>query len=220
MRYRFREQFYDIDNVKLEFYDKRGDIYELFMEYDTSKGEWLCEYEGDIDRYKFVVNDIIRLNDPMAPSYTYDSDWEVWSSSSKSASAQSKPHIAFCVTAERIANGLNKAVRKTEYVYDKPLDIYTGVSLEAVEGIHSITYICFQPDGSIYMIEEDSIGQFEPEKSDYEIIFKNHISGMPGRGAEGMWVIQIYLDGRCIAKDYFVMKRKVISNTVFFDYKI
>ena len=51
-------------------------------------------------------------------------------------------------------------------------------------------------------------------EADYEIVFKSHISPMHGRNAEGMWTFQIYLDGKCVVKDYFVLKRKVFNTCV------
>ncbi len=125
-------------------------------------------------RYKYVVNDVIRLNDQTAG----------------------------------------------KYVYDHPFDIYIGVDVCRVKGLHSLTYICFQPDGRIYMIEESSIGQFEENEADYEVVFKNRISRIQGRNAEGMWTCQVYLDGKRIIKDYFVVKRKIISDLVLFDCKM
>ena len=68
------------------------------------------------------------------------------------------------------------------------------------------------------MIEEDSIGQFEQEASDYEIVFKNHIAKIRPSDAEGMWTIHIYLDGKCLVKDYFILKEKMITNMISVDY--
>lgn len=220
MRYRFREDSFYSDNVKLEFYDKKGSIYELLMEYDVSRREWFCEYEGDVDKYKFVVNDIIRLNDPAANVYAYDSNWEVWSIPSGDTRSRTESKLGGYVTADRITNSVRTTARKTEYVYDKPLNIYTGVLLQGIAGLHSVTYICYQPDGNVYMIEEDSIGQFETGSFDYEVVFKNRISRIQGRNAEGTWLIQIYLDGKCIVKDYIMLKRRVITNMISLDYKM
>lgn len=220
MRYTFREEFYDIDTVMLEFYDQKEDLYEIAMKYDVGKREWFCEYEENISKYKFVVNNIIRLNDPMAQRYVYDDNWEVWSVTDRYIYKENQAKIVDYVTTDGIIKGVKKTTRKSEYVYSKPLDIYTAVELQDIKGLHSITYICFQPDGSIYMIEEDSVGQFATEICNYEIIFKNHISRIQGRNAEGMWIIQVYLDGRCIVKDYFVVKTKIVTNMAFIDCKI
>ena len=55
---------------------------------------------------------------------------------------------------------VNGAVKKRYYLYDRPIDIYTSVAICGVEGLHSLTYMCFQPDGMLYMLEECSMGQF------------------------------------------------------------
>lgn len=67
------------------------------------------------------------------------------------------------------------------------------------------------------MLEESSMGQFEPNEADYEVVFKNRVSRIQGRNAEGMWSFAVYLDGKQIIKDYFVVKRKIMSDMVLFD---
>ena len=54
----------------------------------------------------------------------------------------------------------------------------------------------------------------------YEVIFKNRIARIQGRYAEGMWSIQVYLDGKLVIKDYLVLKKKITSDIVLFDYKM
>lgn len=181
------------------------------MEYDKQERHWFCECDEDINRYKFVVNDIIRLNDPNAGSYAEDEKWEVWSV--PGMCMEHKPKLSFYNISGNMSKGAAKTSKKAAFTLDRPLDIYAGADISGVKGLHSVTYICFQPDGSIYKIEESSMGQFEPNEADYEIVFKTHISPMNGRNAEGMWSFQIYLDGKCVVKDYFVLKRKV-SNTL------
>ena len=117
-----------------------------------------------------------------------------------------------------MSNGVAKSIKKATYTLDRPLDIYAGADIAHVKGLHSLTYICFQPDGSIYKLEECSIGQFEKNEADYEVVFRNHIVATLGRAAEGMWSFQIFLDGKSVVKDYFVLKRKVISAVSRFQY--
>ncbi len=174
MIYRFNQEFYAVDTVTMEMYDSKGKFYRAEMTYDPVERQWTYDTDMEVVRYKYVVNDVIRLNDQTAG----------------------------------------------KYVYDHPFDIYIGVDVCRVKGLHSLTYICFQPDGRIYMIEESSIGQFEENEADYEVVFKNRISRIQGRNAEGMWTCQVYLDGKRIIKDYFVVKRKIISDLVLFDCKM
>lgn len=218
MKYTYREAFYMVESVKMEYCDSDGKINSIFMEYDWEDNCWFCQCDREVIRYKFVVNDIIRLNDPIAKEYMHDEKWEVWSVPGERV--EILPELDTYVISNNINNGVKNAVKKTQYIYDRPIDIYTGVSVRNVKGLHSLTYMCFQPDGSIYMLEESSIGQFETNEADYEVIFKNRISRIQGRNAEGMWSIQLYMDGKCIVKDYFAIKRNVLSNIVLLDCKI
>lgn len=218
LKYIFTQEFYKIETVKLEFCDSSKNIYSIPMQYDKQERHWFCECDKEIDRYKFVVNDIIRLNDPNAGKYAEDEKWEVWSVPGTCTAR--RPELALYNISNNMSNGVAKAVKKAAYTFDRPLDIYTGVGIHQVKGLHSVTYICYQPNGSIFKLEECSIGQFEPNEADYEVVFKNHISPMHGRIAEGIWSFQIYLDGRCVVKDYFVLKRKVFHAMSMLNYKM
>ena len=111
--------------------------------------------------------------------------------------------------------GVAKAIKQASYMFNRPLDIYIGAGVRYVKGLHSVTLICFQPNGRIYRLEERSIGQFEPREADYEIVFHNHIPSACGRNADGVWTYQIYVDGKCVVKDYFALKRKVVQVTFY-----
>ena len=114
-------------------------------------------------------------------------------------------------------NGVDNSVKKTDYIYDRPIDVYIGVKIGNVKGLHTLTLMCFQPNGSIYMLEESAIGQFEQREADYEVVFKNRIARIQGRYAEGMWSVQMYLDGKLVIKDYLLIKKKITSDVVLFD---
>ena len=70
------------------------------------------------------------------------------------------------------------------------------------------------------MLEESTIGQFEQKEADYEVVFKIRIARIQGRHAEGMWSVQMYLDGKLVIKDYLVLKKKITSEVVLFDCKM
>ncbi|MBQ9699159.1 MAG: hypothetical protein IJV71_00900 [Lachnospiraceae bacterium] len=218
MRYRFNQQFFGIESVRMELYDCKEKFHSMDMSYDVVADEWYLDTDMEISRYKYIVNDIIRLNDPMTNQYIYDEKWEVWSV--PTLDAGDKPYLATYNVSNSMCNGVKGSIKKTEYVYDHPFDIYIGVDICKVKGLHSLTYICFQPDGRIYMLEESSMGQFEPNEADYEVVFKNRVSRIQGRNAEGMWSFAVYLDGKQIIKDYFVVKRKIMSDMVLFDCKM
>ena len=216
MKYIYTQEFYNTENVKLEFCDTNNNIQSIFMKYDNQERHWFCECDKDIARYKFVVNGIIRLNDPNAAGYVEDEKWEVWSVPGECEIQ--KPKLSFYNISNNMSNGVAKSIKKAAYTLDRPLDIYAGADIAHVKGLHSLTYICFQPDGSIYKLEECSIGQFEKNEADYEVVFRNHIVATLGRAAEGMWSFQIFLDGKSVVKDYFVLKRKVINAVSRFQY--
>ena len=135
------------------------------MKYDKAQHYWFCESDAEIVRYKFVINDILRLNDPNAGRYMEDENWEVWSVAGEGNGIE--PKLSYFNISDNMTRGITKAIKKAAYMLQRPLDIYTGVGICHVKGLHSVTYICFQPDGSIYKLEESSIGQFEENESHY-----------------------------------------------------
>lgn len=213
----YTQEFYGIENVKMEYYDNKMRWYCIEMQYQKAERCWSCTCEQEIHMYKYVVNDIIRLNDPNATGYVFDQKYEVWSVCDKSKAIV--PKLSEYGISSDKGKSISRVDKKASYIYDKPLDIYVGIKTQSVIGLHSLTYICFQPDGRIYKIEECAIGKNDVME-EYEVIFQNHIAHIPGRVAEGMWAFQVYLDGHCIIKDYFVLKRKVLSNMALLNYKM
>jgi hypothetical protein len=56
------------------------------------------------------------------------------------------------------------------------------------------------------------VGRLHQQEADYEVIFKNRIDRIQRRYAEGMWSIQVYLDGKLVIKDYLILKKKITLN--------
>ena len=193
MKYIYNEKFYGIETVKMEYYADDEKIHLAVMTYDEGEKYWYIEVDKDILRYKFVINDIIRLNDPKAGCYIADDKWEVWSVPEECC--DNIPKLKTYNISNAMNNGVDNSIKKTEYIYDRPIDVYVGVKIGNVKGIHTLTLICFQPNGSLYMLEESTMGQFEQKVADYEVIFKKRIDRIQGRYAEGMWSVQIYLEG-------------------------
>lgn len=217
MKYVYSQEFYGITNVEMEYYDVNGMHKCVMMKFDATEYHWSVEIDDIVLRYKFVINHIIRLNDPRAGNYTLDERGETWSVPGETGT--NLPELQSYNISNVINSRENISLKKATFVYDRPLDIYVSVDVRNVQGIHSLTFICFQPDGRIYKIEECSIGHQE-NLEDYRVVFKNHIERMLGRVAEGMWAVQVYLDGKSIIKDYFVLKRKIISNSTLLNYKM
>lgn len=224
------EQFNTDDNVELQFYDTFGNKHSKSM-YHKEDYRYLESGEG-IVRYKFVINGIIRLNDPYALKYIRDDNGEIWSVPNTNMPIQSRNismngyigingqiNINEYSISNIITNKAGQSVQKKEFVCDRPLNLYFLMNLSGVRSLHSITVIYFQPDGRIYYLEEGGIYADE-EDCDVDIILKKRISETEMRFAEGVWQIRAFLDGKSVIKDYFILKRNIISNMVVSDYSV
>lgn len=225
------EQFNIEDNVELQFYDAFGNKHSKSMYYKEDYR--YIESGEDIVRYKFVINGMIRLNDPYALKYVRDDNGEIWSVPNTDMPIQSRNismngyisineqiNINEYAVSDIITSKAGKSVKKKEFVLDRPLNLYFRMNLSGVRSLHSITVIYFQPDGRIYYLEEGGIYADEEDDCEVDIIFKKQISETEMRFAEGVWQIRAFLDGKSVIKDYFVLKKNIISNMVVSYYSI
>lgn len=90
----------------MEIYDSNGEFCSINMVYNASEHEWYCESDRTISRYKYVINDIIRLNDPLTNHYVYDEKWEIWSVPDEFG--VSKTHLSEYNVSNSMVNGAIK----------------------------------------------------------------------------------------------------------------
>ncbi|MBQ8625038.1 MAG: hypothetical protein IJ419_02565, partial [Agathobacter sp.] len=124
MKYIYTQEFYGITNVKMDFYDGNMEHHYVTMNYDKVEQNWSCECDEEVVRYKFIVNDIIRLNDPQAKHYVLDEKQEVWSMQGTMDEYEAKLET-YCVS-DSVRNSVKDTMKKATYIYDRPLDIYVG----------------------------------------------------------------------------------------------
>ena len=150
-------------------------------------------------QYKFILNNGIRMNDPNAYGYNVCLNDEVWS--------------VLKIVNGKIQKG-NKIIPKFNkfiinngkmLLYPRNRACYVSFDLNDVCGVHSITALWYQPDGSLYHIEETTIETpingnmimgisgkskydfYEVLKSDYEA-FLSKVQEENGLTREGVYL--------------------------------
>ena len=91
------------------------------MKYDKAQHYWSCELDTEIVRYKFVINDILRLNDPNAGSYMGDENWQVWSVTGEGNGIE--PKLSYFNISDSMTRGITKAIKKAAYMLLRPLGL-------------------------------------------------------------------------------------------------
>ena len=236
MEIRFNDHFWGIENVKIMVIDDSNKLIFLMMQYDEKEDCWIYNSSRVVKQYKFVINDIIRLNDPKACRYVLDEKGEVWSvpytdkTDIKDYMIDNKKIV---IDKHGIITKWQSSFKKsqllwsvlqldteTEYIYDKPIEMEYMLILNHLSGIHSVTFMCYQPDGRLFHFEEIALAQRLDESQIWEVSVNNRISKMEPKYALGKWQIQIYIDGEYRLTDYFVLKEKIRVYTTFLDTKI
>ena len=110
MRYICNQEFYSIETVKMEYYDNTNTFQSIPMKYDKTERYWFCESDAEIVRYKFVINDILRLNDPNAGRYMEDENWEVWSVAGEGNGIE--PKLSYFNISDNMTRGITRAIKK------------------------------------------------------------------------------------------------------------
>lgn len=101
--------------------------------------------------YKFILNNGIRMNDPDAYEYINWLNGETWSVLKVvNGEIQKKNYITAELNNFCVHNG------KT-LLYPRNRTCHISFDLNNVCGVHSITALWYQPDGSLYHIEEATV---------------------------------------------------------------
>lgn len=178
----------------------------------TEEGIWYTEIEllpGQY-RYKYLIDNTIRLNDPCANLYMPDEKGELASL------------IIINDRGERLVNEERYTVHINKYhlsdkVYEKepegdkkiflPKDERVVVRLEFtnVTGVHTASILWYKPNGEFYYITENILWNSDKEK-DKPIVHWFWINidreGIP----PGKWTFKFYIDGAFIFEDHFIIK--------------
>ncbi len=217
MKFVFNQEFYELSHVRMEYYNVDNKCMSISMEFDNVRNCWYHESDINIICYKYVLNEIIRLNDPNVNKYIIDDSGEVWSVPNEIKAGYNQSPI---LDNYIISNLPNSNISRKEFIYGQMPEIFFGINLTGISDIHSITYICFQPNGQIFHLEEKSINTSKDNIYKTNVIFKTNISNVPINYAIGMWCVQAYMDGRCIVKDFFTVKKKVVNRQQYMNFQM
>ncbi|MGN0375273.1 MAG: hypothetical protein ACI4EN_07215 [Butyrivibrio sp.] len=157
---------------------------------DLPDGEYL---------YKFVFNDGIRMNDPEAYCYREWINGEVWSLLNiKDGKAVSRRYDAVNIRNVIVHS---KSGKLLQYPGDRRC--YADFEINNVKGIHSLTILWYQPDGSLYHIEETTVRASGTGFSSFaetmwvELDMKSHSFDL------GTWMVEVYADGIRQVREFF-----------------
>lgn len=207
MLFDFKTNLYGINKVEMIICDENWDEQLILMNYNNNS--WFRELNTNNKRvvYRYRINDgIISMNDPDADYYIKDSSMVVWSvrefkdcKDEKKANLNIKEYII----TDRVMNSISKYYSKKQFVNNDIAKIAIGTKVENIKGIHSISVIWYQPDGRIYRLDERTIESEENVIA--EVWFWMNTNDMKGDFYKGIWTLEVFLDGRSVIKDNFIV---------------
>ncbi|MBQ2980506.1 MAG: hypothetical protein IJD58_00100 [Lachnospiraceae bacterium] len=229
MKFIFNQEIYGVNSVQLSGYTEEQQHVLIPMLYKDRK--WECDYEvtDRTFRYRYLVNgDIIKLNDPNASYYLIDCFSEVWSiydcevNSNEECSEYEYPltngiYIEKSTISDRILNNFNRI--KTKKVLNMKNDIKVAVCLDIrrIVGTHVVTVIWHQPDGRIFRVEDRTLDvPLENGEVNANVYFWLDFEDVRPSFAKGIWVIDVYLDGKKVLRDNFILVEGITEQYVGF----
>lgn len=153
--------------------------------------------------YKFILNNGIRMNDPNAYEFRECDNGEILSvlkiSDGKVVRSNYKQSeiSKFC-----IYTGSSPGSHKT-IMYPRDRKCYARFELNNVIGTHSITVLWYQPDGSLYHIEETALIAVSRGHSSYSETLWVNLEKTTHNFEYGTWMTEIYIDGIKQIREYF-----------------
>jgi len=189
-----------------------------FNDYNPQRGKmakcdntWKLSYdiEPGEHRYKFLINNNLKLNDPMANIYLPDENEELWSVimvNDKNERLYNNTQYTVHIDKYNITSIINddlNAVNKKNFNILLDEKVVTRFDFTNVTGLHTVTTAWYSPRGDLFQTTENNL--FKPTEDDKPIRMwfwmdlKNNTQKYP----YGIWKIKLFIDGEFILEDQF-----------------
>ena len=210
-------------NIQIRYEEQPGitveDISVLasFCGYDAAKGKMHREgeawiYEGELPPgeyyYKFLINEAILLNDPMANSYAprKEEETELWSYLKVNRlgerlynNTQYTVNVAEYQLSAAVTEGSGTEKHKFSAILDKRVVARFGFN--QVTGIHTVTVLWCDYTGAVREYSEQILLPEENPGNPAVLWFWLDLEAL--KQPEGRWTIKLFIDGKFILEDYF-----------------
>lgn len=175
---------------------------------ETNKHVWRGEIilDAGIYLYKYVINPIVRVNDPDACEYDVDSEGEVWSKLVVGDMEYFEGSKGMKICGTQLSTMPNFSIVTAVYPITVK-KIYLAVNIKLQSGVHSVSVIWYHGDGKIIRFEERAILTYECDVDKVcKAVFLLTV-------AEAFFVpgtcrVDILFDGRYMRANYFQILKK------------
>lgn len=212
-------------NIKLQYQESKDlninsvSVIGDFNDFNPAKGQmqklddtWIFEGKFPEGKYKyrFLINDELELNDPLANIYYPDDNeklWSVFMISNDGERLYNNTQYSVHIETYIINSTLNERENTNKKIFNLLLDnkVVTRFEFTEVSGIHSLTTAWYSPDGELFQVSEENL--FKPEGQQYPIKTWFWMDLDPKRRtiAKGLWTVKLFLNGEFILEDKFTI---------------
>lgn len=153
--------------------------------------------------YKFILNNILRVNDANAVAYGKDENGEVWSKYINNSRRKQNEvrNFKYSVSNKKLKN-CSKSVRTI--IYPNESIVWLNVFLNLSNEIHSVTVIWYDVEGKISLAQEKAI-DLSHRKCACNVKLNFCMNLDKSDVKEGIWKINLLIDGKVVIADYFAV---------------
>ncbi|NLI89294.1 MAG: hypothetical protein GX366_02640 [Epulopiscium sp.] len=212
-------------NIKLQYQESKNlninniSVIGDFNDFNPAKGQmeklddiWI--FEGDLPegkyKYRFLINDELELNDPLANMYYPDDNEKLWSVLMINEDGErlyNNKQYSVHIENYNINSTLNERENTNKKTFNLLLDtkVVTRFEFTDISGIHSLTTAWYSPDGELFQVSEENL--FKPEGQQYPIKtwFWMDLDSKKRTIPKGLWTIKLFLNGEFILEDKFTI---------------
>lgn len=192
-----------------------------FNDYNANQGQmkkednkWFIDVfvrQGE-HKYKFLLNEYIRINDSTANVYLPDEKDELWSViiiSKEDKRLFNNTQYTVNVENYNICNKLNDVVtlkNKKNFNLSNDKKVVTRFEFTEVTGLHSVTAVWYSADGTLFDVSENILFTPEDEKVLPIIMwFWIDLNENNRLYPQGIWTMKLFIDGAFILEDNFII---------------
>lgn len=217
MRFIFVQNYGYVKDVKALFFDMDSKKCILKLNYDKIHNIWIGNTTKTVNRYKYILNDCVRINDYNAKMYEIDDKNEVWTVNKECQSDNVEKDIAISKHGIVSDNLKEYDLRANYSVFGNKKIFRYETILANVKGIHSETIMVHQPDGRLYSFEEIPIITSLNDYYEIETATKINLFKMEQSYLYGVWQIKVYIDGKYMLTDYMLINEEITKKMIIID---
>ncbi|KAB3529254.1 hypothetical protein [Alkaliphilus serpentinus] len=183
----------------------------------NEKGVWSTEIDlqpGEY-RYKFLINNLIPLNDPLANLYLPKDDGELASViiiNSEGEKLINTEKYTVNIEKYHLSDEVHESTPKVhKRIFQQTTKrVVSRFEFTNVTGIHTISLLWFRPNGDFHYSSENILYTSEKEASKPTVMwFWLNLIGY--EVPSGIWTLKLFIDGAFILQDSFTITTNTYS---------